>query len=155
MELFFEEENLSIKQECSALTGNLEGTDLNLVMTKRATESDSTWDIFDILFNRFGSGVQRHLAMAKFEKGLQRDDESIDKFMDNLELLRKRSNPDQKNPTIVSKLKKGVKNDELKTILVTQFTLSADSVPTQDELRKKTVRVPANQADSPKSLLQL
>ena len=38
MKLHFEEENLSKKQECSALTSNLEGTSLNCVMAKRANE---------------------------------------------------------------------------------------------------------------------
>ena len=32
--------------------------------------------------------------MVKFAKGGQRDDESMDKFLDDLELLRRRSNPD-------------------------------------------------------------
>ena len=36
MKLHFEEQNLSKKQECSALTSNLEGTSLNCVMAKRA-----------------------------------------------------------------------------------------------------------------------
>ena len=31
----------------------------------------------------------------------------------------------------------GVKNDEVKTMLPTQLTLSADSVPTTDDLRMK------------------
>ena len=57
MKLHFEEESLSKKQECSALTSNLEGTALNCVMTKRANERDSTRKIFDILLNCFGSGV--------------------------------------------------------------------------------------------------
>ena len=60
MKLHFEEENLSKKQECSALTSNLEGTALNCVMAKRANERDSARKIFDILLNRFGSGVQGH-----------------------------------------------------------------------------------------------
>ena len=36
--------------------------------------------------------------MVKFEKRHQRYVESIDKFLDELELLRKRSNLDEKNP---------------------------------------------------------
>ena len=62
MKLHFEEEILSKKQECSALTSNLEGTALNCVMAKRANETDSARKIFDILLNRFGSGVQKHQA---------------------------------------------------------------------------------------------
>ena len=49
------------------------------MMAKRAYERDSARKIFDILLNRFGSGVQGHQAMVKFEKRRQRDDESIDK----------------------------------------------------------------------------
>ena len=96
MKLHSEEQNLSTKQECSALTSNLEGTILNYVMAKRANERDSARKIFDILLNRFGSGVQGHQAMVKFEKRRQRDDESIDKFLDDIELLRRRSNPDER-----------------------------------------------------------
>ena len=99
MKLHYEEESLTKKQECSALTSNLEGTALNFVMAKRANERDSARKIFDILLNRFGSGVQGHQAMVKFEKRRQRDDESIDKFLDDLELLRRRSNPDERIST--------------------------------------------------------
>ena len=78
------------------MTSNLEGTDLSCVMAKKTNERDSARKIFDILLNRFGSGVKGHHAMVKFEKRRQRDDESIDKFLDDLELLRRRSNPDEK-----------------------------------------------------------
>ena len=96
MKLHFEEESLSKKTVCSALTSNLEGTALNCVMAKRANDRDSARKIFDILLNRFGSGVQGHQTMVKFEKRRQRADESIDKFLDDLEMLRRRSNPDEK-----------------------------------------------------------
>ena len=133
MKLHFEEENLSKKQECSALTSNLEGTALNCVMAKRANERDSARKIFDTLLNRFGSGVQGHQAMVKFEKRRQRDDESIDKFLDDLELLRRRSNPNERtserNLAIASKFMDGVKSEELKTMLATHFTLLLDQVP--------------------------
>ena len=142
MKLHFEEENLSKKQECSALTSNLEGTALNCVMAKRANERDSARKIFDILLNRFGSGVQGHQAMVKFEKRRQRDEESIDKFLDDLELLRRRSNPEERiserNLAIASKFMDGVRSEELKTMLATHFTLSLDQVPTPDDLRMKS-----------------
>ena len=142
MKLHFEEENLSKKQECRALTSNLEGTALSCVMAKRANERDSARKIFDILLNRFGSGVQGHQAMVKFEKRRQREDESIDKFLDELELLRRRSNPDEKiserNLAIASKFMDGVRSEELKTMLATHFTLSLDQVPTPDDLRMKS-----------------
>ena len=140
MKLHFKEESLSKKQECSALTSNLEGTALNCVMAKRADERDSARKIFDILLNRFGSGVEGQQAMVKFEKRRQRDDESIDKFLDDLELLRRRSNPDERiserNLAIASKFMDGVKSEELKTMLATHFTLSLDQVPTPDDLRR-------------------
>ena len=84
MKLHFEEESLSKKQECSALTSNLEGSALNCVMAKRENERDSARKIFHILLNHFGSGVQGHQAMVKFEKRCQRDDESKVKFLDDL-----------------------------------------------------------------------
>ena len=137
IKLRFEKENLSKKQECSALTSNLEGTAPSFVMAKKINERDSARKTFDILLNRFGSGVQGHQAMVKFEKRRQRDDESIDKFLDDLELLRRRSNPDERiserNLAIASNFMDGVKNDELKTMLATHFTLSLDQVPTPNE----------------------
>ena len=80
--------------------------------------------------------------MVKFEKRRQRGDESIDKFLDYLDLLRRRINPDERiserNLAIASKFMNGVKKVELKTKLATHFTLSLDQVPTPDELRKKS-----------------
>ena len=110
-------------------------------MAKRTIECDSARKIFDILLNRFGSGVQRHQAMVKFQKRRQRDNESPDKFLDDLELLRRRSNPDERisesNLAIASKFMDAVKSDELNIMLATHFTLSADSVPTPDDLHMK------------------
>ena len=99
MKLPFEEESLSKKQECSALTSNLEGTALNCVMAKRTNERDSARKIFDILLNRFGSGVQGHQAMVKFEKRHQRDDESIDTFWTTLNCLEGEATPMRKYPS--------------------------------------------------------
>ena len=142
MKLHFEEQNLSKKQECSALTSNLEDTALNCVMAKRTIERDSSRKKFDILLNRSGSGVQGHQAMVKFEKRIQRDDEPIDKLLDELELLRRRNKPDERiserNLGIASKIMDGVKSDELKTTLATHFTLSLDQVTMPDELRMKS-----------------
>ena len=111
-------------------------------MVKRTNERDSARKIFDISLNRFGSGVQGHQAMMKFEKKRQRDEKSIDKFLDDLELLRRRSNPDERiserKLAIASKFMDGVKSDELKTMLTTYFILSLDQVPTPDDLRMKT-----------------
>ena len=94
IELHFEEEKTSKEQECSALAINLEATALNFVLAKRSTEIDSARKIFEILLNHFGSGVEGHQVMVSSEKGRQRDDASIHKFLDDLELLRTRCNPD-------------------------------------------------------------
>ena len=142
MKLHFEEKNLSKKQECSELTNNLEGTALNCVMAKRANERDNARKIFDILLNRFGSGVQSDPAMVKFKKRRQRDEESIGKFLDDLELHTRRSNPEERiserTLAIASNFMDGVKSEELKTIVATHFTLSLDQVPTPDDLRLKS-----------------
>ena len=53
-------------------------------MAKRANERDSARKIFNILLNCLYSGVQGQQAMVKFEKRYQRDDESIDKLLDEL-----------------------------------------------------------------------
>ena len=111
-------------------------------MAKRANERDSARKIFDILLNRFGSGVQGHQAMVKFEKRPQRDGEYIDKFLDDLELLRRRSYHDERiserNLAIASKFMDGVKSEELTTMLASHFTLSLDQVPSPDDLRMKS-----------------
>ena len=78
MKLHFEEEELTERQECSALTSNLEGTALNCVMAKK--NRDTAEKIFEILLNRFGSGVQEHQAMMCFEKRRQREYETIYNF---------------------------------------------------------------------------
>ena len=97
MKLQFEEEDLTEKQECSALTSNLEVTALNCAMAKKQYQRDTAEKIFEILLNRFGSWLQGHQAMMRFEKRRQREDKTIDKFQDNLEMLRRRNQPDESN----------------------------------------------------------
>ena len=142
MKLHFEEEDLSERQECSALTSNLEGTALNCVMAKKQYQCDTVEKIFEILLNRFGSGVQGHQAMMRFEKWRQREDETIDKFLDDLEMLRRRSQPDESNRrmnlAVASKFIDGVKNDELRTMLATYYTPLSTNAPTPEELRLKS-----------------
>ena len=65
MKLHFEEGDLSERQECSALTSNLEGTVLNCVLAKMQYQRDTAEKIFEILLNRFGSRVQGHQAMMQ------------------------------------------------------------------------------------------
>ena len=136
MKLHFEEEDLSERQECSALTSNLEGTALNCVMAKKQYQRDTAEKIFEILLNRFGSGVQGHQAMMRFEKRRQREDETIDKFLDDLEMLRRRSQPDESNRrmnlAVASKFIDGVKNDELRTMLATHYTPLSTNAPTPE-----------------------
>ena len=142
MKLHFEEEDLSERQECSALTSNLEGTALNCVMAKKQYQRDTAEKIFEILLNRFGSGVQGHQAMMRFEKRRQREYKTIDKFLDDLEMLRRRSQPDESNRrmnlAVASKFIDGVKNDELRTMLATHYTPLSTNAPTPEELRLKS-----------------
>ena len=53
MKLHFEEEDLLERQECRALTSNLEGTVLTCVMAKKQYQRDTAEKIFEILLNRF------------------------------------------------------------------------------------------------------
>ena len=78
----------------------------------------------------------------RFEKRRQRDDESIDRFLDDLESLRRRSDPEastnRRNFGIASNLIVGVKSDDLRTMLATYYTLSKDSETTPEEMRQKS-----------------
>ena len=89
-----------------------------------------------------GSGVQGHQAMMRFEKRRQREDETIDKFLDDMEMLRRRSQPDESNRrmnlAVASKFIDGVKNDELRTMLATHYTPLSTNAPTPEELRLKS-----------------
>ena len=78
----------------------------------------------------------------RFEKRRQREDETIDKFLDDLEMLRRRSQPDESNRrmnlAVASKFIDGVKNDELRTMLATHYTPLSTNAPTPEELRLKS-----------------
>ena len=104
-------------------------------------QRDTAEKIFEILLNRFGSGVQEHQAMMHFEKRRQLEDEKIDKILDDLEMLTRRSQLDESisrmNLAIPSKFKDGVKNDELWTTLATHYTPLSTNEPTPEELRLK------------------
>ena len=86
--------------------------------------------------------MKGHQAIMRFEKRRQRDDESIDRFLDDLESLRRRSDPEEstnrRNFSIASKFIDGVKTDDLRTILATYYSLSKDSAPTPEEMRQKS-----------------
>ena len=115
---------------------------MKCVVAKKEEECDTADKILEILLNRFGSGMKGHQAMMRFEKRRQRDDESIDRFLDDLESLRRRSDPEEstnrRNFSIASKFIDGVKKDDLRTMLATYYTLSKDSAPTPEEMRQKS-----------------
>ena len=143
MRLHLEQDNLNDeRQACTAILSNLEGTALKCVVAKKEEERDTADKIFEILLNRFGSGMKGHQAMMRFEKKRQRDDESIDRFLDDLESLRRRCDPEEstnrRNFSIASKFIDGVKSDDLRTMLATYYTLSKDSAPTPEEMRQKS-----------------
>ena len=80
--------------------------------------------------------------MMRFEKRRQREDETMEKFLDDLEMLRRRSQPDESNRrmnlAVASKIFDGVKNDELRTMLATHYTPLSTNAPTPKELRLKS-----------------
>ena len=124
MRLHLEQDNLyDERQACTAILSNLEVTALKCVVAKKEEERDTAEKIFEILLNRFGSGMKGHQAMMRFEKRRQRDDESIDRFLDDLQSLRRRSDPEEstnrRNFSIASKFIEGVKSDDLRTMLAT------------------------------------
>ena len=124
MRLHLEQDNLNDeRQACTAILSNLEGISLKCVVAKKEEKRDTADNIFEILLNRFGSGMKGHQAMMRFEKRRQRDDESIDRFLDDLESLRRRSDPEEstnrRNFSIASKFIDWVKSDDLRTMLAT------------------------------------
>ena len=80
--------------------------------------------------------------MMLFDNRRQREDETIDKFLDDLEMLRRRSEPDESNrrmsSAVASKFINGVNNDELRTMLATHYTPLSTNAPTSEELRLKS-----------------
>ena len=142
MRLNLEQDNLNDeRQACTAILSNLEGTALKCVVAKKEEERDTADKIFEILLNRFGSGMKGHQPMMRFEKRRQRDEESIDRFLDDLKSLRRRSDPEEstnrRNFSIAPKFIDGVKSDDLRTMLATYYTLSKDNAPTPEEMRQK------------------
>ena len=56
------------RQVCTAILSNLEGTALKCVIAKKEEVYDTVDKIFEILLNRFGSGMKGHQVMMSFEK---------------------------------------------------------------------------------------
>ena len=143
MRLHLEQANLNDeRQACTAILSNLEGTTLKCVVAKKEEERDTADNIFEILLNRFGSGMKGHQAMMTFEKRKQREVESIDRFLDDHKSLRRRSEPEEstkrRNVSIASKLIDKVRSDDLRKMLATYYTLSKDNAPTPEEMRQKS-----------------
>ena len=77
MRLHLEQDNLNDKmQACAAMLRNFEGTALKCVVAKKVEERDIADKIFEILLNRFRSGMKDHQAMMRFEKRRQREETS-------------------------------------------------------------------------------
>ena len=137
MRLHLEQDNkITRKQSCTAKLSNLEGTALKCGVAKKEEERDRADKIFEILLNQFGS------AMKGLEKRRQREGESIDRFLDDLESLRRRSDPKEltirRNFSFASKFIDGVRTDDFRTMLATYYTLSKDNAPTPEEMRQKS-----------------
>ena len=117
-------------------------SNLECVVEKKEDERDTADKIFEILLNRFGSGLKGHQAMMRFEKRRHRDDESMDRFLDDLESLRRRSDSEEStnrwNFSIASKIIDGVKSDDIRTMLATYYSLSKDNAPTPEEMIQKS-----------------
>ena len=76
--LHLEQDNLiDESQACTAILSNLEGTALKCVVAKKEEERDTSDKIFEIMLNRFGSGMKGDQVVMRFEKRRQGDDESI------------------------------------------------------------------------------
>ena len=66
MRLHLEQDNLNDeRQACTAILSNLEGTALKCGVAKKEKERDTADKIFEILLNRFGSGMKGHQAMMR------------------------------------------------------------------------------------------
>ena len=92
MRLHLEQDKLNDeRQACTVILSNFEGTALKCVVAKKEEERNTADKIVEILLNRFGSGMKGHQAMMRFERRMQRDEESIDQFLDDLESLRRSS----------------------------------------------------------------
>ena len=139
MRLYLEQNNLNDeRQVCTAILSNLEGTALKSVVVKKEAERDTADKILEIFLNRFESGMKGHQAMARFEEKRQRDDESVDRFLNDLEILRIRSDPEESNNrrnfNIALKFIDRVKGDDLRKMSWTYNTSSKDNAPTPEEM---------------------
>ena len=69
MRLHLEQDNLNDeRQACTAILSNLEGTALKCVVAKKEEERNTADKIFEILLNRFGSGMKGHQAISDLKR---------------------------------------------------------------------------------------
>ena len=87
------------------------------MVAKKDWERDIADKISEVLLNRF-----------RLETKRQRDDESIDRFLDNIKGLRRRRDQEEstkrRNYSMASKFVDGVKDDNLRALLATNYKLS-------------------------------
>ena len=81
--------------------------------------------------------MQEHQARMHFEKRRQYADETINNFLDDLEMLIRRNQPDESNCSmslaVASKSIDGVKNDEHRTILLSHYPPPSTNAPTPEK----------------------
>ena len=94
------------------------------MVAKKEEERDTADKVFEIMLNLFGSGMKRLQAIRRFDRRRQRDDESIDRFMDNLMSLGRRSDPEET-------LNRGI-------LTLLQNSLSKYNAPDSEEMRQKS-----------------
>ena len=86
MNLRLEQDNLNDeRQACTAILSNLEGTALKCLVAKKEEERDTADKIYEILLNRFGSGMKGHQAMMRLKKN---DKEMKSRLIDFWMILR-------------------------------------------------------------------
>ena len=85
---------------------------------KKEKERDTADKTFERMLNRFCSRMKLDRAMMRFEKKRKRYDESIDRFLDDLENLKKGKVPEESTKRIIlsvaSKFENGMKSDDLR-----------------------------------------
>ena len=130
------------RQACTAILSNLEGSKLKCVVAKKEEKRDTSDKIFNKLLIAFGSGMsgmKGHQAIMSFEKRRQMGDKLIDRFLDDLESIKRRSDPEEStrnNVSIASKVIDRVKSDHLRTMWTNYITISKDIAPTPEEMRQ-------------------
>ena len=81
-----------------------------------------------------------HPALMRFEKRKQREEETTDNFLDDLEKLRRRSKPDEsngrKNLAVASLFIDVLKSDKLRAIIATHYTPLSTNASAATEIQR-------------------